>query len=494
MLETFRVARRARTSFTLTLLLGVALVGTTAHLHGQLQLQPPGQGVTTTPSHPQARPAPEPQSLGWLSLFGGPATDMAQAVVAHPQGGSFACGLTQPDLSSGADVWVARLSPFGVPVWQESIGGASHDEANAILVTNDGGCLLAGRTASAGSGDFDGWIARLDAAGSVLWQRSYGGPLDDQFFAAAPSPDGFFVGGVLRDAVSGNDAWVLEIDGAGDIIWQQRFDAALEDGINAMSATPDGGVIFCADSNSALPAPEAPAVPGIPFFRPWIVKLTGDGVASWQMTYNYSGGDNWRTIVPLDDGGYVVAGQILVTGFFGGDVWVARLDEVGNVVWDWRFGDNFGMLQNDIGVSVQPTVDGGFVVLGSTESAGAGSQDVWVLKLDGNGSLLWDKTIGGTGFDGGVALASTPSGEWLLAGRMQAGAPGNTDAFVARMLADGSTGVGCEFNSPTAPRVWTDVLMVDPVELAPTATGVVPVDTGFGVVGMRNATLLCPMW
>ena len=133
--------RLAVLAFTLLTLPGAALA--------QLQLPSSGQGLSATPSHPGVRAgvAPVPFDAGWLSLAGGQGTDMAQAVAAHPQGGAIAAGLTEWDPGQPADAWVARWSPWGGTVWQVAVGGAQHDEARALVVTSDGGCLLAGKTA-----------------------------------------------------------------------------------------------------------------------------------------------------------------------------------------------------------------------------------------------------------------------------------------------------------------------------------------------------------
>ena len=434
-----------------------------------------GQGLSAVPSQPQKRPVHHSET-SWVTVLGAKNTDAAQSIASRPQGGSFVAGRTQPDPSSSSDAWVARLSDWGQPLWQRSLPGAFHEETGVVLATEDGGCLAAGWTASYGAGGFDGWVARFGPAGKVLWQRTLGGKDDDRFLAAAPSPDGFYLGGVSFDPATGNDAWVVEIDDAGKVLWQQRFPAPFDDTITSVSATPDGGLVFCALSNSTIAPPESPSAPSIPFFRPWVVKLTGDGVMTWEQTYNFSGGDSCNEIVALDDGGYVMVGEILAASFFGGDAWVLRLDAAGGVLWDTRLGDHFGILAMDRAVSVRPEEGGGFAVLGSTATAGAGSEDLWLMHLDAHGKLVRDTTIGGPGFDNGGALAQTAGGALLLGGQMQHGTTGDSDVVVVRLKPGQLDGPGCGLTGPTAPRVWTDPLEVAPGGLLPTPTTFVAED------------------
>jgi hypothetical protein len=419
--------------------------------------------------------------------------DSATAVATTSDGGLIVVGRTSPIDGFGSDLWIARMTAWGGVLWERAVGGVQHEDVADVLATEDGGCLVVGWTYSYGAGDADGWAVKFSSSGAVEWQRTYGGVGEDQFRAAALSPDGYYVGGVLTDpptapdaaGATGPDAWVLELDDAGNILWQERFAGDLTDGVRTLAATPDG-VVFSADSNSDFGGHG-----GVFFFRPWAVCLDGDGGVLWQKTYNYSGGDTWSGVVPLDDGGFVMVGEILVTNFWGGDAWVVRLDEDGDVVWDRRFGDHFGVLDADSGAAVQPTADGGFSVIGSTLTTGAGSQDLWFLKLDANGALEWDATYGGPQFDQAEAMSLAPDGDLYLAGRLQFLPAEPPHVLVSRLRADGSVGPHCDLGSATAPNLWTDVLHVDPVTLAPQSTSIVPADSAAGVTILDRSAALC---
>jgi hypothetical protein len=450
------------------------------------------QGVTAEPTHVGKRPAPQAVEPGFATLLGGPDTDTAAAVALRPDGGMYVAGRTQNGAVGLVGVWVARLSHMGTPLWQRGLGGQFVEEAAALVATDDGGCLVAGWTYSFSAGGSDGLLIKLDAAGDVEWQRSYGGRGDDRFLSIAAAPGGFYLGGAYWDAATGTDAWVLKVDAVGDVEWQQRLAGEQEDGITSVDTTPDGGVVFCANSNSSFGGLDGAAVPSIPFFRPWVVRLDAAGAVVWQKTYNYSGGDAFTRIVALDDGGYVATGEILAMAFFRGDVWTVRLDAQGDVLWDRRLGDHFDVYFVDSGVSVEPTADGGFAVLAYTGTAGLGSQSLYYIRLDGAGQLLWDTTLGGPGFDRASAMTLTPAGSAVLVGQMQLGPAGDTQSLVVRMRPDGQTGVGCGLAGATDANSWTDTVDVGAVTVLPVPTSVQPSHWPAAQSVVVGSQLICP--
>jgi hypothetical protein len=416
----------------------------------------------------------------WVQTFSG--ADHVTSIAATGDG-MFIVGNQQTHDSGIFDVWAARLADNGTALWERVLETSDWDQAESVVATPDGGCILAGFTRAFGAGALDGWVVKFASDGSTEWERTYGDVEDNQFVAIALSPDGYYVGGVTGPADPDEDAWVLELDHQGDVLWQRRIGGDWDDHMRSLVATPDGGVIFTANSRSAFPGPEA-ADPGpaVPFFRPWVVKLNGDGVSQWQRTYNYSGGDDWSQIVPLADG-YLMVGEVLAAGFHRGDAWIVRLDTFGNVVWDRRYGDHFASFYDGAHAARQ-TADGGFVVLASTGTAGAGSQSWWLMKLDSNGLIQWDTTYGLPSYDGARALELTPSGDLLAGGFL------GDEAVLMRLAPDGQT--SCDLTSPTSPNSSDDFLLVEVVDQLAQNTSVSPVSSSAAAASQASGDYLCP--
>ncbi len=425
------------------------------------------------------------QVFPWAHAFGGAGSETANDCV-RTDGGYFLAGFTNSVGMGGLDLWVARLDERGRALWQVALGGRNTDEAHELVATSDGGCIVAGQTDSFGAGASDGWIIKLDAQGGVEWQKTYGGAGFEGFSTIARSPRGYYVGGSLNMQQGDQDVWVLEIDVSGEIIWQEMFEGNQFDQMASVASTPSG-LVFVANSNSDLA--DRPA--NVPFHRPWLMALDPDGQVLWSRTYNLSGGDLWNHITPTRDGGYVATGEALAAAFFRGDFWIVRLDATGNIIWDQRFGDNFGNLHADFGMEVFETTDGGFLAAGSTNTGGAGSQDVWLIKVDSAGGHQWDRTYGMGGFDSGQAMALNEHGQALVAGAVQLVSPQPFDGLGMLVNPDGSLIANCGLAGEGEPNIWTSQAEITEVKLTPTPTEFGVTESNAGVVMFEAGRILC---
>jgi uncharacterized delta-60 repeat protein len=372
--------------------------------------------------------APPPQVASWSRIYGGPDYDEAFALAPTSDGGYVVAGRTKSFgvREGGDDVWVLKLDGQENVVWQKTYGGRNIDQAFALARTSDGGYVVAGRTASFGAGWDDVWVLKLDGQGNVQWQKTYGGTGNDGAYAIAPTSDGgYVVAGYTWSFGAGNgDVWVLKLDGSGNVQWQKTYGGTNEDVARAIAPTSDGGYVVAGYTRSFGGGA-------------WVLKLDGQGNVVWQKTYGMTILDEARAIIPTSDGGYVVAGKTYYWAS-GNDVRVLKLDGQGNVQWQKTYGGT----GEDEARAIAPTSDGGYVVAGWTKSFGAGSKDVWVLKLDGQGNVQWQKTYGGTGEDEARAIAPTSGGGYVVAGYTGSFGAGWWDVWVLKLEADG-TMQGC---------------------------------------------------
>jgi uncharacterized delta-60 repeat protein len=166
----------------------------------------------------------------------------------------------------------------------------------------------------------------------------------------------------------------------------------------------------------------------------WVLKLNASGDVVWQKTYGGRDYEEAFSIQQTTDGGYIVAG---VTGSFGAgedDIWVLKLNARGDVVWQKTYGGRYG----DWAFCTQQTSDGGYIVAGVTESFGAGGRDFWVLKLDASGQVLWQKTYGGIYDDEAFSIQQTTDGGYIAAGETYSSGAGYTDVWVLKLDAGGN--------------------------------------------------------
>ncbi len=318
--------------------------------------------------------------------------------------------------------------------WAKCFGGENYDYADMIQQTSDNGYIIGGMTRSLG-GDITGkhansdfWIVKLDENGKLLWQKTLGGSGDDYCNSIQQTSDGrYIVGGETEsndgDVTSNNggyDFWVVKLNAVGKIVWQKTFGGSQYDNANSIQQTSDGGYIVAGETESF----NGDVVGNHGSSDYWIVKLDANGSMMWQKTLGGRGFDAANSIKQTFDGGYIVTGFTLssggdVTNYRGGnDFWVVRLDAKGNIVWQKTLGGSF----EDDAYSISQTSDGGYIVAGRTLSNNGdvignhGDYDSWVVKLDGNGTLIWQKTLGGTEEEEASSVQQTLDGGYIVAG------------------------------------------------------------------------------
>jgi uncharacterized delta-60 repeat protein len=164
----------------------------------------------------------------------------------------------------------------------------------------------------------------------------------------------------------------------------------------------------------------------------WVLKLNSGGAVSWQKSYGGAEADSANSIQQTGDGGYIVAGYTYSFGAGNSDFWVLKLDSNGTVDWERRYGG----AEADSATSIQQTSDG-YIVAGATYSFGAGNMDFWVLKLNSSGTPSWAKTYGGASGDGAYSIQQTDDLGYILAGYTYSFGGGDSDFWVLKLDTDG---------------------------------------------------------
>ena len=372
---------------------------------------------------------PTPQEfLGWLwaKTYGGPGIDVAFSIQQTGDGGYIVAGGTNSFGSVGFDFWVLKLNPDGTVAWQKTYGGSGIDVAHSIQQTSDGGYIVAGSTNSFGAGGYDIWVLKLNSDGTVAWQKTYGGASSDGASSIRQTSDGGYIvaGGTNSFGAGEGDIWVLKLNSDGTVAWQKTYGGAGDDLAFSIQQTSDGGYIVAGRTYS-FGAGERDF---------WVLKLNSDGTVAWQKTYGGGVIDEATSIQQTSDGGYIVAGYTSSFGAGGDDIWVLKLDGDGNVAWQKTYGGG----SDDEAHSIQQTNDGGYVVAGRTSSFGAGGDDIWVLKLDGDGNVAWQKTYGGASDDEANSIQQTSDGGYVVAGSTKSFGAGDADYWVLKLKSNGN--------------------------------------------------------
>jgi hypothetical protein len=409
----------------------------------------------------------EDPTIEWQRLFGGSGDDLAFSIQHTSDGGYIFLGNSVSSASGNItdtnhgdhDLWLVKTDGTGSIQWQRLLGGSGWDEGCSVQQTTDGGYIVLGPVASSANGDvtgvnhggydswggYDLWVVKLTSTGTIQWQQLLGGFGNDYGRTIRQTADGGYVlvgytfaslsGDVTGQNHGSTDFWVVKLTSTGTIQWQRLLGGSgFETGI-CIRQTVDEGYILIGESTSSASGDVTSTNHG--GYDVWVVKLTKTGTIQWQQLLGGSADDHAYSIDQTTDGGYIFVGETtsngtgtVISGNHGGlDIWVVKLNSTGSIKWQKLLGGS----GTEYGHSVQQTADGGYVLLGQSDSSANGdvsdtnhgSFDSWVVKLNDMGQILWQKLVGGTGYEHGNFLDQSADGGVIIAGHSESSASGD---------------------------------------------------------------------
>lgn len=321
-------------------------------------------------------------------------------------------------------------------IWQRCLGGVLFEYGYSIELTSDGGYIIGSFTQSddgdvtGNHGNSDLWIVKLNSVGDLLWQRCYGGSGSEG--EGRPSikqmPNGDFVFACSSYSSDGDasnnhgldDYWVVRIDSIGNIIWEKSFGGSEWDHPASIVATSDNGCAVLGQTNSL----DGDVTDNHGLGDYWLIKLDSVGNLEWQKSYGGSYYEQGYNVIQIDDG-YLLSGVTSstdgdITGNHGlSDFWIVKVDHDGNLLWQKALGGS----ESDgwSGAYATQSSDGGYAVAGISWSNNGNANpgcagNNWIIKLTQNGAIEWDYCYGGSGVQFLSDIRNTPDGGYLVAG------------------------------------------------------------------------------
>jgi hypothetical protein len=376
-------------------------------------------------------------TMQWQKSLGGTGDERANSMAKTADGGFIVAGETN---STNGDVignnggkkgWVIKFNNFGTIEWQKLV----NNEIHAIIQTSDGGYALACNNSSSYLGYL---IIKLNNIGTIEWQKtvqtntimtfhyltiSITQTIEGEYVVA-----GFSNNRGLGDVNSKDDFFVFKLSNDGStLLWQKTYGGSDHDRAYAMAKASDGGYFITGRSFS-----NDGDVSGNAGDFGWVLKISSNGNIQWQRKLN---GDFGQAISSTSDGGCIAATT-------GADIKVFKLNNSGVVEWQ----KNLGGTEGEFSGSIIQTPDGGYIVAGSTASndgdvtGNHGGSDAWIVKLESNSTIEWQKTFGGSSNDFAHSVIQPSDGGYIFAGFTQSnngdvsGNHGGSDFWVVKFL------------------------------------------------------------
>lgn len=342
----------------------------------------------------------------------------------------FSCQKERSDNSFSWDQLTPRV---------QVLGGSHNESAHAVIPTMDGGFAVLGHAqsndqllADKKNTSYDMWLLRFDETGELLWHKTYGGKGNDRGLDLIETNKGDFVllgfsEGLSDDwqsETSTQNLWLVQVDSRGTIRWEKTYGFAGSDYGTQLIANPDGGFVVAGVLDVTASGGEGNKHRKHAGGDFWVLRLDTQGELLWR---NYFGGlqsDTPNDLVATQDGGYLVVGTTdsadtdIAHNRGSYDCWVIKLNPTGQLEWEATFGGS----QIDTAYAIQPTPNGNYRIVGDSRSidqqilSNKGAADLWTFEMAPDGTLIQEKCYGGSNFDAGRSLFLLEDGNWLLAG------------------------------------------------------------------------------
>jgi len=363
----------------------------------------------------------------WSKAFGEDDSDIGKSVLQTSDNGFLIAG-SFSDSVNGNEVWLIRTDHLGNIVWEKKYGQTFHEYGNSVCADHNGGFVIAGSTNSTANLRSDAFLMRTDAAGNIIWLKTYG---DSSLYESANSvkklsDGGYILTGNVSDTSLNLDVLVIRTDSLGNMVWMERFgDSGSEEWGYSTYESSSGSFIITAHTNTVF---------GAGNYDLWLLSVDSAGKQLWSRTLGGVGDDYGYTSEKTSDGGFIITGTTSSFGNSTFDIWLIRLNDSGDTLWTKTYGNS----DIQVGYAVTETADKGFIITGGSVSIGNES-DLIIIRTNSEGDTLWTRTIVGSYSDYGNSVRQTSDGGYIVAGVTSVDGEDNSDVWLIRVDSENLT-------------------------------------------------------
>ena len=308
--------------------------------------------------------------------------------------------------------------------FEKTYGGVQDDYANSGLIKNES-LFIFGTTKSLGEINGDHYLIKLDLKGNVLFEKTYGGVAEEEGVKILSTSDGNFIliGTTTSTGAGLKDIHVIKINSQGNIIWEKTYGGALDDKPNDIIETSNAE--FCITGIS-----ESFGGGGRDIYLIWI---DNNGNLIRQNIYGEADTDGGTELIEIENQEIMIFGFTRNYGAVSRDFYMLKLNSVGDSLWSQRYGG----VDYEESQAFSRTSEGGFLLNGHSSSTDP-NHNMFAVKLDINGNIIWDKNFGGLAHDGGEALLINSTGNYIFIGRTMSFGAGKRDVYMVTTNSHGN--------------------------------------------------------
>ena len=406
----------------------------------------------------------------WYQAYGGLLDDKPFALLPTADGGWMIGAETYSFGAGSTDAWLIRLNSHGDTLWSNTYGDIFHQYVESLIPANDSGWLL---IANQLSNTLNAWIARVGENGETTWTWLYNGEAEDEFITALPLPDGCLAAGhTMSIGAGGSDQWLVRFNDVGDTLWTRNWGGWNTEQTNFLMPTNDGGSLLIGSTTSFSPLGQQVTL--------WRNNDQGDSL--WLRVYGDDEPQEATDIVAVPDGGWLLSCVAYFHfGYSVDDIWLLRVDENGNEIWSKYYGSP----NNEVIAKIMPLADGGWLLAGTAHPNGPQDPDFYLLRVDANGDSLWGRTYGTLASEWDLSAIVTPDSGCLLAGSVYFAGTENSNWWILKTDADGDSQWSMIFGDSLSGD------FVRSLALTPEGNYLIVGESHVGAVGYTDVGVMC---
>ena len=372
----------------------------------------------------------EPDPGYWAKTFGLGGDELACCIDRTQGGRLIVAGGTDRGPVGDHALWFLELDGQGNVVFEHARGGEIGGRPRALGRTQEGSHLLTGWIVSTGPGYYDVFAMQLGSMLEPAWQNVIGSPASDYAESIEPTQDhGTIIAGYSTGSARRWDLTLRKTDSSGALVWQEKYCGDLDDFAMAAFQKPDGGYIVAGGTYSW----------GEGGGDIWLLRVDGLGEIMWQKTIGGRGYDQISDFQKTDDGSYILAGETRSLAGEKSHVFVAKVNDAGVIEWQKAYaGEDY-----EVAYGIRQISDHGYILAGDLSPSEGEECDGLVMRLDAGGSVVWQKTFGGDDNDRLRSVVQTADHGFAAAGYTESFGEGTTDFWVLKMDGEGAISDTC---------------------------------------------------
>ena len=289
-------------------------------------------------------------------------------------------------------------------LFNNTFGDASYDYGRSLIELNDGGYLIAGNTSLLGDNYSNALLIKIDHTGKEMWKRDYTFSSVDRLNMVKELQDGSLVAAGFKISSTNYSKDILVIKT--DAQGNLEWQRSYGDAQDETANSIDISI-----GGGFIISGEV-INENTGFSLCYLIKIDNEGELDWSNTFGGSQNDNGLSVISTNDAGFAITGMTRSLGDSNGDVWLIKVNSNGEMEWERTYGGD----DTEYGRTIQQTVDGGYIIIGQTESFGLGYNDAYLIKTDSQGNEIWSQTFGGQGTDQGRQVVNTLDEGYLISG------------------------------------------------------------------------------